>query len=218
MSWLIDILMQDKPRRYRKVILNLNDQMALGEFIGIIAGDGGQSYYSKKGVYKVRIYLSSNQHLLLRYIIGLFKELFSITPRVYNHQYRKRPYNMVSIEIESKKIYEIITKYLSWSIVKRRSKTIHLNMPDSYPTNFLCGFAKGLIESDGWVLNNQIGLKSISKSLAVNFYNILRKLGFNPNFAKREDRRGNRSPTYVITLTKKQEIRNLIDLLNPIKN
>lgn len=210
--------MQDESRKYRKVIVNLNDQIALGEFIGIIAGDGGQSYYSKKGVYKVRIYLSSNQRSLLRHVIGLFQVLFSITPRVYNHQYRNRPYNMVSIEIESKKIYETITEYLAWSKVKRRSKTINLKIPESYSTDFLCGFAKGLIESDGWVQHNQIGLKSVSKSLAVNFYNILRKLGFNPNFVKREDRRGNRSPIYIITLTKKQEIRNLIKLLNPIKN
>lgn len=210
--------MQDKPRRYRKVIMNLNDEMALGEFIGIIAGDGGQSYYAKKGVYKVRIYLSSNQHSLLKHIIGLFQALFSITPRVYNHQHRNRPYNMMSIEIESKKIYETITEYLSWSIVKRRSKTINLKLPESYSTDFICGFAKGLIESDGWVYHNQIGFKSISKSLAITFYNILQKLVFNPTFVKREDRRGNRSPVYVITLTRKQEIRNLIELLNPIKN
>ncbi len=215
---LLNILMQDKPRRYRKVILNLNDQMALGEFIGIIAGDGGQSHYNKKGAYKVRIYLSSNQSFLLRHVIELFQTLFSITPRVYNHQYRNRPYNMISIEVESKKIYETITEYLTWSTVKRRSKTVNLKMPELHSIDFLCGFAKGLIESDGWVKHNQIGLKSISKSLALNFYNILRKLGFNPNFAKREDRRGNRSPIYVITLTKKREIRNLIDLLNPIKN
>ncbi len=210
--------MQDKPRSYRKVIVNLNDQMALGEFIGIIAGDGGQSHYNKKGAYKVRIYLSSNQSFLLRHVIGLFQTLFSITPRVYNHQYRNRPYNMVSIEIESKKIYETITEYLTWSTLERRSKTINLNTPELYSTDFLCGFAKGLIESDGWVYSNQVGLKSTSKSLAVNFYNILRKLGFNPRFVKREDRRGNRSPIYVITLTEKQEIRNLLELLNPIKN
>ncbi len=210
--------MQHKPHKYRKVVLNLDDQMALGEFIGLIAGDGGQSYYAKKSVYKVRLYLSSNQHSLVRHIISLFQTLFSITPRVYNHQYRSRPYNMISIEIESKKIYEMIMEYLSWDKTKRRSKTIHLNNLESYATDFLCGFARGLIESDGWVSHNQIGFKSTSKLLAVNFYTIIRKVGSNPKFLKRADRRGNRSLAYLVTITGKQDVGNLIKLLNPIKN
>jgi hypothetical protein len=210
--------MQYKTHKYRKVRLNLDDQMALGEFIGLIAGDGGQSYYSKKGTYKVRLYLSSNQLSLLRHIMRLFRRLFSITPRVYNHQYRSRPYNMISVEVESKRIYEIITEHLSWNKAKRRSGTIHLNNRESYSRDFLCGFARGLIESDGWVLHNQIGLKSTSKLLAVNFYTIIREVGFNPKFLKRTDRRGNRSVIYLVAITGKQEVRNLIKLLNPIKN
>lgn len=189
----------------------------MGEFIGIVAEDGGQSYYAKKGVYKVRIYLSSNQRSLLRHTIALFRTLFSIIPRVYNHQRRRRPYNIVSIEIESKRIYEIIEEYLVWGKAIRRSKTINLNMEKSYSSDFLCGFVKGLIESDGWIYHNQVGLKSISKLLAINFYEILPKLGFSPNIAKREDLKGNRSPIYVVTLNGRRA-RELIRLLRPIKN
>lgn len=125
---------------------------------------------------------------------------------------------MISIEIESKKIYKIIKEYLCWDVSQRRSKTIALKTSKSFRYDFLCGFAKGLIESDGWILNNQIGLKSTSRSLAQNFYDIIRNLSFKPKIVKREDRRGNRSPIYIVTLTDKQEIRTLIRLLRPIKN
>jgi hypothetical protein len=175
--------------RYQKPKFHLQDKDKIGEFIGLIAGDGGISFYPKKRNYKVRLYLGASQPRLLIRSFSLFSELFGIRPRIYDHSKRKNSYKFYSIEIESKPIFEFIQKFLKWG-AGRRCKTISLkHRPECYSSDFLRGFVRGMVESDGWISRGQVGFTSVSQALVSNFCRALELLGYKFSARCNQDKR-----------------------------
>ncbi|MFH1822000.1 MAG: LAGLIDADG family homing endonuclease [Methanobacteriota archaeon] len=197
--------------KYRKVVFHVENKEKIGEFIGLIAGDGGISFYQKKRNYKIRLYLSASQPRLLVRAVLLFIELFEIYPRVYDHRKRKSSEKFYSVEIESKRVFRFIQEYLKWGL-GRRCRTISLkHETEWYLPDFLRGFVRGLVESDGWVSHKQVGFTSVSPALVVNFCQALEILDYGFSVRCNQDKRENRAPLYHVI------VRSFHDFLKDVK-
>lgn len=200
--------------KYQKPKFHLEDEDKIGEFIGLIAGDGGISFYQKKRNYKIRLYLGASQPQLLIRAVSLFSELFSIRPRIYDHSKRKHSYKFYSIEIESKPIFEFIQNFLKWG-VGRRCKTISLKYrPECYSGDFLRGFVRGMVESDGWISHGQVGFTSVSQALVSNFCRALELLGYRFSARCNKDKRKNRTLLYHVRVFPPQDF---LEQIRPVK-
>lgn len=186
--------------KYQKPAFHLKDEEKIGEFIGLMAGDGGFSFYEKKRNYKIRLYIGVHQPALLIRAISLFADLFNLHPRVYDHTKRKRQHKFYSIEIESKPVFKFIQKFLKWG-AGRRCKSISLNhQPEQHSRAFLRGFARGLVESDGWISHAQVGFTSVSQALISDFCQTLGFLGYGFSVRCNQDKRKNRSLLYHVNV------------------
>ena len=200
--------------KYQKPTFRLKDEEKIGEFIGLIAGDGGFSFYERKRDHKIRLYIGTQQPPLLIKAISLFAELFNLYPRVYDHSKRKYSHRFYSIEIESKPIFKFIQKFLKWG-TGRRCRTISLKyQPERYSRAFLLGFVRGLVESDGWVSHSQVGFTSVSRALVSNFCQALKLLGYGFSVRCNKDKRGNRALLYHVSVYPPQDF---LKRVRPIK-
>lgn len=204
---------------YRNVVKNLTDQESLGEFIGLVAGDGGLHHGVRKGNYKVRIYLGIHQNRLKDKVFCLFRQLFGVIPRIYDEREWKHASNVISVEIESKVIFELIRDYLVWSPHGRRCHTVGLRPnPTKLSMRFIKGFVRGLIESDGWILETQVGSTSASEKLAKDFVYGVRRLGYRCSFSQFRDRRESRALIYHAYITGELQAQRFLRQLSPVKS
>lgn len=155
--------------KIKKVIINLSNERLVGEFIGIFAGDG----YFQKDVrsysYKIKIFFNKNEKNLVDYYYDVIYSIFGKFPRKYFSN------SMITLELSSKQVIEFIKNYLRWD--GKKSKTVFLvNPPESYSKNFIIGFIKGLIDSDGYVRKDrpEIYFGTVSQKL---FQNFIQSLG-----------------------------------------
>lgn len=166
-----------KPRQWRKMEINISE-FEIGELVGAFAGDG--NYYHKdyeSGIkgnkdcrYRIRYFLSliSDQDYA-DYLTNLLKNL-NLNP---GRCIREKD-NTICVDVSSKSFSELIKRYLTWE--EDKTLTIRLkNDLNFYSEDFLKGFARGLMDTDGSINESNAACACISKRLIDNLGEIFNK-------------------------------------------
>lgn len=161
-----------KPRQWRKLIVSLPDEK-IGELMGAFAGDG--SYYHAG-------YLKGNCHHNIRYslclsrdmeyamyLIDLLKKL-NLNPFLY----KKLKENAMDISLNSKEYIRFIHEFLEWDDVRSHSIRLKFSV-ENYNQDFIKGFARGLMDTDGFVEVSNVSCGSTSERLIKNLAEIFDK-------------------------------------------
>lgn len=179
-----------KPRQWRKLMVNLPDEK-IGELMGAFAGDG--SYYHPgylKGNCKHNIRYSlclSRDMEYAKYLIELLKKL-NLNPFLF----KKPKENAMDISLNSKEYYIYIKQFLEWDEVRSHSIRLKNNL-DWYSDEFIIGFTRGLMDTDGYVEISNVSCGSTSERLIKNLAQIFDKFGlrYKISIKKREPKRKN---------------------------
>ncbi|MEK6910331.1 MAG: hypothetical protein AABW82_01005 [Nanoarchaeota archaeon] len=163
-----------KPRIKKDFIVNLND-FQIGELIGAFAGDG--NYYHNS--YDPKFPKKTNQHRV-RYFLTYAKEAdyaeylknllikLNLNPCIMENK------SVFIVNISSKEYIEFIKSYLIWE--KGKTFSIRLRKEISeYSDDFLRGFARGLMDTDGFMNTANAACACISEKLMNNLADIFIK-------------------------------------------
>jgi hypothetical protein len=132
----------------------------IGEIVGAFAGDGN-FYLDSNYRYRIRFYLSSDEMEYAKNLNNLLKKVYGKEGNIISYR------NMVIIDIFGKAIIEHIKNFLEWKGKKTYSVKLK-SKPSSYSLNFLKGFCRGLIATEGWILKNNLMVSCVSKQLIDN--------------------------------------------------
>lgn len=180
----------------KKIEINETLEESIGEIVGAFAGDGNY-YRGKRYSYRIRICLSGNE---LQYAEKLRDIIRSVYKNVLVRLYKCK--NVFVVDVTRKEIIEHIKKYLLWD--ENRSLTIRLkNSPDNYSTQFLKGFCRGIVDTEGWVCKNNLMVASSSYRLIDDLSESLDILGINHMKTSWKQTNGNLNRRYVVFFNKK---------------
>ena len=164
-----------KPRIKKEFIVNLND-FQIGELMGAFAGDGSyfhrrydNSFPKRSSHYRIAYFLTYSKEIeYAMYIKELLKSL-NLNPFSYKHQ------GTMAVAVNSKEYAEFIKNYLIWE--KNKTLSIMLRKDIDYSDDFLRGFARGLMDTDGYVEISNVSCACVSKELINNLVNIFERYG-----------------------------------------
>ena len=187
-----------KPRIKKDFVVNLND-FQIGELIGAFAGDG--TYYHSKSDrrshHKIRYCLSSLTDIpYAKHLMQLLKGM-GLNPYII----KKKDGNSIELTINSKSFIEFIKEYLKWDNDKTFSVRLR-PLIDSYSDEFLKGFARGLMDTDGFLNPGNAVCACISKELIDNLDSIFRRFGMEVT-RKSLKRGGNRRELFFVRVRRK---------------
>jgi len=161
-----------KPKQRKKFVCNLND-FQIGELVGAFAGDGN-FYHSIKGrcsKYTIRYFLSYEDDMFYaQYLTNLLKNM-NLNANMFPRKQGEK-WSVIIINVYSKEFYNLIKNYLIWEGKKGHTVRLKDNIL-AYNPNFLRGFVRGLMDTDGFVGISNICFAVVSKSLVLNFKDIL---------------------------------------------
>lgn len=198
---------KDWSIKYPKIKINSVNQENMGEFLGLFAGDGN---YTKDKSYRhqIRIFLNAKDKFYISQAIELIYRLCNKMPWAYTIESD----NVTILRILSKDLINFIKIYLEWD--KNKTKTIRL-ANRSFTRTFKTGFLRGLIDSDGYI-DQQNGIavySTISRKLANNIEILLSEFKISYKRYLYEDKRGNRSPIIRIRISK--DFKKFIKIVRP---
>ena len=180
-----------KPRQWRKLIVNLTDDK-IGELIGAFAGDGSYYYAKFTGNYRIRYTLCFSRDMeYAKYLIDLLKSL-NLNPFLFKREHQ----NALDICVNSLDYINFIKKFLEWEGKKTYSIRLKKNL-DEYDNDFLKGFSKGLMDTDGYVEVSNVSCGCTSERLIRNLAEIFDKFDIK----------------YKITLKKREPLRKNLFLI-----
>ncbi|MEK6928210.1 MAG: LAGLIDADG family homing endonuclease [Nanoarchaeota archaeon] len=191
-----------KPRIKKEFKVNLND-FQIGELIGAFAGDG--NYYHRD---YHKDFPSNSCSYLVRYFLTFPKErdyanyLFTLLKSLnLNPNLNERKPSVFVVSVKSKEYISFIKKYLIWE--KDKTFTIRLDKDISqYPDDFLKGFARGLMDTDGFMSSGNSACACISQELINNLDNIFKKFGLETTRTVLA-RGGNTRPLYYVRVRRR---------------
>lgn len=174
-----------KPRQWRKLIVNLNSEQ-IGKLIGAFAGDGSYYYSRKKnggGNHKIRYSLCFSMDMdYAKYLIKLLKKL-NLNPFISCRDESKG--NKVEVGVTSKEYLEFIRKFVSWE--GKRTYSIGLkNKIEDYDKDFLRGFVRGLMDTDGYIEISNVSCAVVSENLIKSLAQILDLFGLRYKLTKKK--------------------------------
>ncbi len=152
-----------------------NDGGLLGEFLGIVAGDGCLNK-TKEYHYRIFLYFNIAEQKYVKELKEVLYKLFNKYPM----QFRRE--NRIILAYYSKKIYDLVKESLIWDFNKRKSHSVRLKN-EKYSNRFKIGFLRGSIDSDGYLSNKVINFATSSPHLAKNIKNFLCDLDFKFNYS-----------------------------------
>ena len=182
-----------KPRIKKDFIVNLND-FQIGELIGAFAGDGNyyhekenKNYLNRGSHYRVRYFLTfSKERDYANYIKGLLNNLN------LNSHIIERDKSVLIVTVNSKEFINFIKEYLDWKSDKTFTIKLKKKLSE-YSDEFLCGFARGLMDTDGFLNSGNVACACISKELINNLADIFTK--FNMDITRTALNRGGNTRT-----------------------
>ncbi|MBU0535612.1 MAG: hypothetical protein KKE20_01500 [Nanoarchaeota archaeon] len=149
--------------------LKNNDDLLIGLYLGIWAGDGTQ--FLDNG-YTIKICCDSRTRYLIEFYQNFLLQLFDKKSRVATESGNNRAF----IIFKSKFIYKFVYYHLNFE--DKKTYSVHLKRPVlSYSKRFLQGFLLGLALTDGY-LNKKFYFNTTSPKLAEDAIGILSILGF----------------------------------------
>lgn len=179
-----------------KVRCVLENKELLGEFIGICAGDG---YANKDNWYhyQVRLFFNKRDRAYINHVEKLLFSLFNKSP----FRIPREEYNVVVLKYNSKEIYNLVKKYLSWESSGKgsKSRTVKvLNIPTT--KKFHYGFLRGCLDTDGHISKTRIEFATTSPHLAQTIMDLLTISDFQYRHTAQHDKRKNRAPVHTIRI------------------
>jgi IS30 family transposase len=208
-----------KPKRKKDFIVNLSEEK-IGELIGAFAGDGSY-YYSinskgdikRGGQYKIRYHLSlKDDRPYAEYLKNLLIKL-NLNPHLIIGKN-----NTINVSISSISYINFIKQYLKWDEDKTLSIRLRNNL-NNYSNEFLRGFARGLMDTDGFLNTGNAICACISKKLIDNLSAIFTKFGLSITRTI-NIRGGNRRPLYYVRVRREslRKYHNFISFSNEYKH
>ncbi len=153
-----------------------------GELVGAFAGDGSY-YHTKAGRashYKIRYSLClSKDRIYSEHLSKLLNQLNLKTFLVTN-----RKGDSCELLVNSKDYGEFLKKFLSWE--GKKTYSVCLKEPlEKYDVNFLKGFARGLMDTDGFVESSNVAIGCVSKGLIEGLLKIFDKFQIGYKLSKK---------------------------------
>ena len=157
-----------RGRTILPITINEEKSELVGEFLGIVAGDGCLNK-TKQHHYRVYLFFNKKEHAYVRELYtALFYELFKKQPSLFDRKER----DIFILYFCSKEIYFFVKRYLTWDMTTRKSHSVHLKSRN-HTTRFKIGFLRGLIDSDGYLSNDRIVFSTSSMKLAADIMQFL---------------------------------------------
>lgn len=179
-------------RKIKPIVINRDSKEKIGEIIGVFAGDGSFTYVPKQWEYVIRFFMGNCEESHLKWFIKILENVFSKRPYVYcdNGQY--------VIGLRSKKISKFLKEYLAWEVHNKTNSIKLKKDPTNFSVEFLKGFLRGLIDSDGYIHPRfrSISFATTSPELHKQTKNILDIFGI--KYSQRINQIKHWSPLYVI--------------------
>lgn len=148
-----------RRRTIEPINLSLKDLELVGEFIGLFAGDGG-FFQAPRSQYRVHLFFNQTERKFIEDLIShVLMPLFNKKPHIFKHG------SALKLHYSSKKIYQLITNYLVWDEKSPKTYTIRLKERACLPREFVKGFIRGSLDSDGHFSDKRITFSSVSPLL-----------------------------------------------------
>lgn len=183
-----------KPKLKKDFVVKLND-FQIGELIGAFAGDGSYSHKKydrrfpqKSSHYKINYYLTYPKEIqYASYLKNLLNSL-NLNPFNYIRE------GTIMVGVNSKEYYYFIKRYLIWE--QDKTVTIRLTNKSALSGDFLKGFARGLMDTDGYVEISNVSCACISRVLINDLIYIFRK--YNLTYKLTERKREGKRPLFLV--------------------
>jgi len=162
---------KDKKRPRIKAISLPDSDFLKGEIIGAFAGDGNYFYdcLGRCRKHNIRFFLSyEDDKEYKNYLFNLLKSL-GLSVNVYVKKYKGKP-SCFQIYVSSIEFIRFIKKYLEWK--DQKTYSVRLRKDINYSKEFLFGFARGLMDTDGFVESYSVACGTVSKELIKNLREI----------------------------------------------
>lgn len=204
-----------KPRQWRSIIVRLSDN-EIGELMGAFAGDGSYclSMHGRSYHHKIRYSLSLlKDYKYALHLIRLLKKL-NLNP----HLCKKEKGNGLEVLVHSKPYLNFIREFLEWS--GKKTYSVHLKKDVSKSnSDFLRGFARGLMDTDGFVEISNVSCGCTSKMLIKNLTEIFDKFEIRYKLTKRK-REPNRRDLFLVRVYRDslERYKDLIGFSNEYKS
>jgi hypothetical protein len=201
-----------KTQPYTAPHYTSNSSREEGESLGIFAGDGCYGYGRKKRRFYGTIACGLKNREYIMYVQKLYTAFFHREFKI-----RKGHATLLTLRLRGKVVYDYFHQKLEFDNTYK-AYTVHLK-PHHYPREFLEGFLKGLIDTDGTVYLNHSTLSirfyTSSLSLRNQICVILNSLGF--NYRLNADVRNPQHPNFHISLRNKDDCKRFLELVHPCK-
>ncbi|MEM5773217.1 MAG: LAGLIDADG family homing endonuclease [Candidatus Aenigmatarchaeota archaeon] len=202
-----------RGRRFPETKIEDSNLENVGELIGVFSGDGYFFFDKKSYKYNIFFYFSKDEEEYVKRFINL---LNSIINR-YIYVYKYKNVNKIFVRVTSKKLSELIKKYVTWNENQKRSYTIRLVKINFLSNDFLIGFLRGLFDSDGYTYKDkrEIDFITVSPVLARQITKILRKvLNIRPLIYVYKDQRENRKKIFYVKI-KQYDAEKFLMIIRP---
>lgn len=201
-----------KGRTVETVVPNCENEEILGEFIGLFAGDGC-TYLTKDYKYRTYLYFNITEKEYVENLIdNVLLKLFKKKPMIFIQE------NRLNLCYYSKAIYELVHHHLNWN--KKTRKTYSVRLRDGeYSSEFIIGFIRGSLDSDGHFSKKRINFASVSRGLIENISSSLARIDIPNSVTEYAEKRANRRNIYHINVPRKQHSRfiNIVSPRNKVK-
>ncbi len=186
-----------KPRMKKEIIVNLTE-FQIGELIGAFAGDGNyfhekydSLHHKKGGRHRIRYSLTfSKERDYAEYLASLLTKL-NLNPQIYGSGD-----SVLILVVNSKEYINFIREYLAWGDDKTYTLGLKKDISE-YSDNFLRGFARGLMDTDGFLNSGNAACACISIKLMDHLSAIFERFGL--EITRRTlDRGGNTRPLHYV--------------------
>lgn len=190
--------LRDKNRARIKKIIVPNSKFLIGEMIGAFAGDGNYYHDTSWNASKHNITYSLSFKKDKEYAEYLKKGLKSLGLNVLEYT---RTYNgknsSIELRVSSIELINLIKKNIVWS--DKKTYSVHLSKKiEDYENDFLFGFVRGIMDTDGFVETSGLGCGLISRQLIENMKDILESINIKPKITVKK--RVNRKDLYLLRI------------------
>ena len=196
-----------KGRTYTSIQINLTNEELTGEFIGLFAGDGCLNTTKD---YRHRTFLCFNtkeEKYTNNLIENVLIVIFGKRPMIYRQEHR------LYLFYYSKQIHNLIYQYLKWN--KKYRKTYSVELKEKiHCQDFIKGFLRGCVDSDGYISQNKISFATVSPGLKNDISHFLNEMDISHSARLYREKRENRKDIYHISIKKKDYV-NFLKIIKP---
>jgi hypothetical protein len=196
-----------KGRTMIPIVVNEENDELIGEFMGLFAGDGCV-YTTNNYCYRTYLCFNTNEEEFVNDLIEkVLLILFKKKPWIFIREHR------LTLCYCSKNIHKFIEKYLEWNKEDRKTYSIKLRNQE-FSTDFMIGFIRGSLDSDGYLSEKAINFASVSPGLIDNISEFLDNFNFTYSIKKYKEKRPNRKDMCHINIWKK-DFNRFLELIKP---